>query len=122
MATILVLEDSTALRKIVARVLRDEGHEVIERENGLAAYDDDLLNSLDLMITDLVMPRVDGLDAIRAALTTRGDLKVVAMSGDRPDFHLDYLKVASLFGARDVLYKPFEPDALVDIVNNTLAA
>jgi len=51
MANILVLEDSTALRRIVSRALRDEGHVVVESDNGLAAYDDDLLNSLDLMIT-----------------------------------------------------------------------
>ena len=122
MATILVLEDSTALRRVVSRLLRDEGHDVIESENGLAAYDDDLLNSLDLMITDLVMPRVDGLEAIRTALSTREDLKIVAMSGGRPGFHQDYLKVASVFGARYILYKPFEPDKLLDVVSNTLAA
>lgn len=122
MATILVLEDSAALRRVVVRVLTDEGHIVIECENGLAAYDCDLLNSIDLMITDLVMPRVDGLDAIRAAIESRGDLKVIAMSGGSPSFHQDYLNVASIFGARDTLQKPFEPDALVDVVNTALAA
>ena len=122
MAHILVLEDSAALRRIVTRALRDDGHSVVSSENGLAAYDDDLLNSVDLMITDLVMPRVDGLDAIRTALQTREDLKVIAMSGGSPDFSQDYLQVASIFGARDVLYKPFEPQALVNVVNTALAA
>ena len=74
------------------------------------------------MITDLVMPRVDGLDAIRTALQTREDLKVIAMSGGSPDFSQDYLKVAGIFGARDVLHKPFEPQALVNVVNTALAA
>ncbi len=122
MANILVLEDSTALRRIVSRALRDEGHVVVESDNGLAAYDDDLLNSLDLMITDLVMPRIDGLNAIRAALAIREDLKVIAMSGGSPAFHQDYLEVASIFGARDVLHKPFEPETLVHAVNTALAA
>lgn len=122
MAHILVLEDSAALRRIVTRALRDEGHIVVASDNGLAAYDHALMNSVDLMITDLVMPRVDGLDAIRAALQTREDLKVIAMSGGSPAFAQDYLKVASVFGAREVLHKPFEPEALVNVVNTALAA
>ncbi len=122
MAKILVLEDSAALRRIVSQALRDEGHVVVESDNGLAAYDGELLNSVDLMITDLVMPRIDGLDAIRTALETRDDLKVIAMSGGSPAFQQDYLKVASIFGADNVLHKPFEPDALVNVVNTALAA
>jgi len=122
MATILVLEDNDALRSIVARTLSAEGHEVLQSDSGLAAYDADLIKSLDLMITDLVMPRVDGLDAIRTALETREDLKVIAMSGGSPAFDQDYLQVANIFGAENVLQKPFEPDALVDVVKTALAA
>jgi len=84
MASILVLEDNAALRRLVVRTLTDSGHTVVEAENGLAAYDANLLHSVDLMITDLVMPRVDGLDAIRTARDTRADLKVIAMSGGSP--------------------------------------
>jgi len=122
MATILVLEDSAALRRIVSQALRDEGHVVLESDNGLPAYDGTLLESVDLMITDLVMPRIDGLDAIRTALETRQDLKVIAMSGGSPAFQQDYLKVARIFGAASILHKPFEPDALVDVVNTALVA
>ena len=122
MAKILVLEDSDALRRIVTHALRDAGHDVVESDNGLSAYDEDLLKAVDLMITDLVMPRVDGLDAIRTALQTREDLKVIAMSGGSPAFQQDYLKIASIFGARDVLHKPFEPETLVCAVNSALAA
>ena len=122
MAHILVLEDSAALRRIVTQALRDEGHVVASSDNGMAAYNEALLNSVDLMITELVMPRVDGLDAIRTTLETRDDLKVIAMSGGSPAFEQDYLKVASIFGARDVLRKPFEPEALVNVVNTALAA
>lgn len=122
MASILVLEDNAALRRLVVRTLTDSGHTVVEAENGLAAYDTKLLHSVDLMITDLVMPRVDGLDAIRTARATRADLKVIAMSGGSPCFNQDYLSVANAFGAARVLEKPFEPDALVEAVNDTLAA
>lgn len=122
MASILVLEDSAALRRIVVKTLTDNGHTVVERENGLAAYDVGLLRSVDLMITDLVMPRVDGLDAIRTARDTRSDLKVIAMSGGSPHFGQNYLKAATVFGASNVLNKPFEPDELIGAVNSALAA
>jgi len=122
MAKILVLEDSAALRRIVSRALRDEGHIVFESDNGLPAYDGELLNSVDLMITDLVMPRIDGLDAIQTALQSHEALKVIAMSGGSPAFRQDYLKVARIFGAGEILHKPFEPEALVKVVNEALAA
>jgi len=121
-ASILVMEDNAALRRILVRVLTDDGHEVTQSENGFAAYDVDLVQSVDLLITDLVMPRVDGLDAINTARSTRNDLKVIAISGGFEAFNQDYLKVAKAFGASNVLQKPFEPDALVNVVNETLAA
>jgi len=122
MASILVMEDNDALRRILVKTLTDDGHEVMQSENGFAAYNEQLIHSVDLMITDLVMPRVDGLDAITTARSTRKDLKVIAMSGGGPDFNQDYLQVAKAFGASDILHKPFEPDALVSVVNKTLAA
>ncbi len=122
MATILLLEDNAALRRIFSVILTEEGHEVLESDSGIAAYDTELLLSVDLMITDLVMPRVDGLDAIRTALEAREDLKVIAMSGGSPAFKQDYLSVASIFGAGNILRKPFEPNVLVDAVNTALAA
>ncbi len=122
MATILLLEDNAALRRIFSVTLTEEGHRVLESDSGIAVYDPELLLSVDLMITDLVMPRVDGLDAIRTALGTREDLKVIAMSGGSPAFKQDYLSVASMFGADNILRKPFEPHALIDAVNTALAA
>ena len=120
MASIFLMEDNEALRRVLVRTLADEGHEVTQSENGSAAYDDDLLNSIDIMITDLVMPRVDGLEAINTAKVMRKDLKVIAMSGGSAEFNQDYLKVALAFGASNVLQKPFEPEALVNAVNETL--
>lgn len=122
MASILVMEDNDALRRILVKTLTDDGHTVTQSDNGLAAYNEELLHSVDLMITDLVMPRVDGLDAINTARSTRKDLKVIAISGGGADFNQDYLQVAKAFGASNILHKPFEPDALVSVVNETLAA
>lgn len=122
MASILLLEDNAALRRILVKTLSDDGHTVVSRENGLAVYDLSVLDQADLMITDLVMPRVDGLDAIRTARAHRDDFKVIAISGGSESFGQDYLKVASTFGASGVLKKPFEPEALLSVVNATLAA
>jgi len=122
MATILLLEDSPAIRRIVVSALSDRGHDVVECENGFAAYDTALLNSIDLMITDLVMPRVDGLEAIRTARNTRTDLRIIAMSAGCDRYSQDYLEVARVFGAHSIMQKPFEPDHLVELVDSALAA
>lgn len=122
MARILVLEDSDPLRRILVRILSDEGHEVIESPTGFAVYDAAILDGVDLLITDLVMPRVDGLDAIRTARAARADLQIIAMSGGSANFVQDYLGVAEVFGANSVLQKPFEPESLISVVNGALAA
>ena len=122
MASILLMEDNAALRRVIAKTLIDDGHEVTQSESGFAAYNEELLHSVDLMITDLVMPCVDGLDAIKTARSTRKNLKVIAISGGGHCFSQDYLQVALAFGAEQVLQNPFEPDALTDVVNSTLAA
>lgn len=122
MASILVLEDDSALRRIIAQALTDEGHTVLQGEDGFVAYDTAVLKTIDVMVTDLVMPGIDGLDAIRTARASRDDLKVIAMSGGSQFYRQDYLGVARVFGADDVLRKPFEPEALVTAVNTALAA
>ena len=122
MARILLMEDSATMRRLLVRVLTDAGHKVIESSTGFAAYDSKTLDKIDLMITDLVMPRVDGLDAIRTALSKRKNLKIIAISGGSPNLHHDYLRVAKTFGAAKVLQKPFEAKSLIAAVNGALAA
>ncbi|MBW3632559.1 MAG: response regulator [Chloroflexi bacterium] len=110
-ATVLVVDDEPAIREIVATLLEDEGYLVRHAKDGveaLAAIDDD---TIDLVVSDVVMPRLDGASLVRK-LRRRGHLMpVVLMSAVYADVDLP--------GVRFVP-KPFEIDRLLGTVASAL--
>jgi two-component system cell cycle sensor histidine kinase/response regulator CckA len=80
---VLLVEDEPDLRKLVASHLRKNGHEVIEAEDGQAALDRvlPLLSQVDVVVTDVVMPRLDGRELARRLRERRADLPVLYVSG-----------------------------------------
>lgn len=113
MARILVIDDEPALRAIMVEVLRGEGHDVVEAATGAAVSDTALLDTLDLVVTDLIMPDVEGMEVVSRVSEHRPDLPVLAISGGGRGVVTDYLPAAQHLGARAILRKPFTPDALV---------
>jgi len=109
-ATVLVVDDEPAIREIVATLLEDEGYEVRHARDGveaLAAIDD----RIDLVLSDVIMPRLDGASLVRK-LRRRGHLvPVVLMSAVYADVDLP--------GVRFVP-KPFEIDRLLGTVASAL--
>ncbi len=119
MATILVIDDQEPVRRLLRTVLERAGHEVTEAPNGrlgLAAYRE---RPADLVITDILMPEMNGLDMILELTRAFLNVKVIAISG-APDTQ-NALDAAKLLGARHTLYKPFSLDALLKIVEYELA-
>lgn len=113
---ILLLEDSEALRRIFSIVLREEGYSITEGEDGTIAYDRSVISTMDIMITDIDMPRVNGIEAINAARRINPAIKVIAMSGGGTRDSDDYLNACKDLGASEILEKPFEPDDLLAVV------
>ena len=119
MATILVIDDQEPLRKLLRTVLEGAGHEVTEARNGrlgLAAYRE---RPADLVITDIVMPEMNGLDMILELTRAFLNVKVIAISGAQDTEKT--LVAAKLLGARHTLHKPFSVDALLQTVHYELA-
>ncbi|MHA1151792.1 MAG: PAS domain S-box protein [Alphaproteobacteria bacterium] len=85
--TILLVEDEDAVRSFSARVLRNKGYEVHEANSGEAALQllEEQLDSVDLLITDVVMPRMDGPSLVREVRKERSGLKVIFISGYTED-------------------------------------
>jgi len=106
MASILVIEDEASLRKVFMRMLSADGHAVTEARDGADALR--LLKSLqpDLILTDIVMPDVDGLEIIAANRKRAQPAKLIAMSGTA-GLGPDYLRTALELGADYALQKPF---------------
>lgn len=122
MAHILICEDMDAMRRMLTHVLSEEGHTVTESSTGEIAYDADAIAKFDLMITDINMPWVDGIEAIRLAKKIKPDLKIIAMSGGGNVSTVDYLPACLMLGASEILHKPFEPEEMLALVRTGLAA
>jgi CheY-like chemotaxis protein len=105
MASILVVEDSDDLRRAVGEILEQAGHEVVLAESGKKAVQLCQEKTFDLVITDLAMPDMDGLELIRSLRTSHPELPVLAMSGT---FTGQFMKIATTLGAVGTLEKPFK--------------
>jgi two-component system, OmpR family, response regulator CpxR len=120
MATILVIDDDAAMRRLILRVLRARGHELLEAENGadgIARMQD---GKPDLIITDILMPQKEGIETIREVLGQSPNTKIIAISGGGSQ-NLMFLDAAKAFGAHAALAKPFRPEELVETVDRVLA-
>ncbi len=115
--TVLLVEDEDAVRLFSARALRNKGYKVIEAKTGEAALE--LLDGgpYDLLVTDMVMPRVDGAQVIRAARKLLPDLPVICISGYTEDSVLK--EVESLDKLR-FLSKPFSLKQLASAVKEAI--
>jgi CheY-like chemotaxis protein len=117
--TILLVEDEECVRALARHVLQRHGYRILEARHGREALQlwerekDDVL----LMVTDMVMPEMNGSDLARRLLGQRPDLKVIFMSGytDRDLFSSELLEQGVAF-----LQKPFLPKALSGKVRELL--
>jgi two-component system response regulator (stage 0 sporulation protein F) len=119
MATILVIEDEAPIRALIRTALEAEGYVVKEASNGrqgLSFYQD---NPADLVITDILMPELNGLDLILELTRTFLHVKVIAISGAPGEDNV--LDTAKLLGARRTLHKPFSMGTLLSAVRYELA-
>jgi CheY-like chemotaxis protein len=118
MARILVVEDDQETRAAVAGMLQD--HTVFQAANGKEALR--LLNAqaIDLLITDLVMPAMDGIETIVAVRREFPQLKIIAVSGAAAQVRDASLSTAKQLGANDTLHKPFTREELINTVHSAL--
>ncbi len=115
-STVLVVDDDARIRRVVRRALERRGSHVIEADDGKTALRilDDA--PVDLVITDIFMPNIDGLALILDIRKVYPETKVIAISGGSEVVPGDYLHVAKALGAIKVFQKPFDLEALVAAV------
>jgi two-component system, NtrC family, response regulator AtoC len=114
---ILVADDEPNLRRVLGAQLTRDGHEVHLAEDGRAALRCLTDNHIDLVITDLKMPHIDGMGLLRKALEIDPNLPVVMITAHGTvDTAVEALKT----GAFDYITKPFDQDELRTIVKKAL--
>src|SRR5512134_1606078 len=105
MATILIIDDEEPIRALLRTTLEAAGHEVTEAANGRIGLERYRHRPTDLVITDILMPELNGLDMLLELTREFLHAKVIAISGARGEQNV--LDVAKLLGARRTLQKPF---------------
>jgi CheY-like chemotaxis protein len=120
MASILLVEDSELLAESIKLALRRAGYKVARAADGqqaLKLYDAD---SVDLVITDLVMPEMEGLQLIQELRKLNPAVKIIAISGSIMASARTFLPVAKHLGAARTLGKPFTEQQLLEAVSAVL--
>jgi len=122
MATILVIDDELFMLDFVRKILESAQHKVLvatSADTGLDAY---RANKPDLVITDLIMPEKDGLEAIQEMRKENPEVRIIAISGGGRSGYTNALEAAKAFGARETVRKPFSPNVLLTAVKRVLDA
>src|SRR5262245_14216767 len=114
---VLIVDDEPNLRKILAAQLSRDGYDVLlaeDGEQGLALLRE---HHIDLVVTDLKMPKIDGMTLLRQALSEQPELPIVMITAHGTvDTAVEALKL----GAFDYLTKPFDKDEVRQIVGKAL--
>jgi CheY-like chemotaxis protein len=120
MSRILVVDDDVAVRGAIKLVLEQEGHEVVLASNGRAGVSAVESDAFDIVICDIFMPGMDGIETIHAFHQSNPQMPVIAMSGfmfrDGQAPAPDYLSLSTKLGAAYSLRKPFRPQELLKAV------
>jgi CheY-like chemotaxis protein len=120
MAHILLIDDDEAFRSMLRRTLQRLGHTVTEAADGAAALRVLRDATVDLVMTDIIMPGMEGIETIRALRRGHPQLNVIAMSGGGRIKAEGYLDDAKAFGAVRVLRKPFDGEELLAALEDAL--
>ena len=119
METILLIDDDVQVRMLVKIVLEDAGYRFISVESGKQGLGHLKHQDADLILVDIFMPDMDGLELLPLLRTARPASKIIAItagSGER-----NFLYIAKRLGANDILRKPFVRQELLDAVALQLA-
>jgi two-component system, cell cycle sensor histidine kinase and response regulator CckA len=119
--TVLVVEDQAAVRSLVRAVLERQGYTVVIAEDGEAAVSliERRVPEIDLLLSDVVMPGLNGPDTLSKSTALQPDLRVLLMTGYSPSLERQMPTLPPHVG---VLHKPFTPAQLSAMVRDALDA
>ena len=120
MAQILIIDDDALVRRALRKLLEYAGYEIIEAADGIEGVNLYERHEPDLIISDIFMPKKEGLETISELRSKHPDVKIIAISGGGLPNQVDFLPTAELLGASHTLFKPFRSEELLKIVKKLL--
>lgn len=121
MQKILVIDDEPHILLMLKKMLERHDFEIDMATNGAEGLSLFKLSTPDMVITDIIMPEMEGLETIREMIRIKPDLKIIAMSGGGKVSADSYLKIAGIFGASKSLAKPFSMNEMLLAVQDLIA-
>lgn len=117
--TILTVDDSTSMRQMVSFTLKEAGYDVVEAVDGKDGISKLENNKIEMVITDLNMPNMDGIEMIRVARTMQQYkfIPIVLLTTESQDSKKKEGKEA---GATGWIVKPFKPEQLIAVIKKVL--
>jgi two-component system chemotaxis response regulator CheY len=113
--TFLIVDDSASMRQLISFTINDAGYEVVVAENGKDALEKVAKAKIDLVITDLNMPEMDGITFIKS-LRDRPEFRyvpIIMLTTEAQDAKKQEGRAA---GASGWIVKPFSPEKLLDVI------
>jgi len=121
MARILIIDDDERVLAMLADAVRGAGHTVVTATNGRHGLDAFRAGPADLVITDIIMPDVEGIETIVELRALSANVPILAISGGSLQGVGSYLPTAAALGATVTLEKPFRVAVLLNAVERLLA-
>ncbi|MFA4858723.1 MAG: response regulator [Candidatus Margulisiibacteriota bacterium] len=115
---IMIIDDEEAMCRILKQILEGEGYEVKTRNEGLLALDEIKQDSFNLVITDVSMPNLSGIEILAQVKQFKPDLPVIFVTGSDVDA---ILKEALQLGLDGFIEKPFNIQAVLEVIKEKLS-
>ncbi len=118
--TILLVDDEERVLLVLGTICSSEGYKVLKANSGREALELCREQHVDLVILDIYMPDMNGLDLIRRLRTSYSQAKIIAISGGGPLAGKDVLQLARERGASQTFGKPFQLQELKEAIQKLL--
>ncbi len=115
MAKVLLVDDDDDVRYTIAKLLTRAGHDVVEAENGRVALDR-IADDIAVVVSDLIMPEVEGVELFAKIKAARPDMPVIVISGGGRIGAAEYLSSVHAMGAEATFVKPLDEAAFLETV------
>ncbi|MGA1825784.1 MAG: response regulator [bacterium] len=120
MSRILVIDDDSQIQDMLKQMLERAGYDVIIAPNGKVAVKINSEKPADLIITDLIMPEMEGIETIRKLKRDFPDVAIIAMSGGGRIGPDSYLGMVKKFGVKYTFVKPIKREDLLTAIREIL--